>query len=271
MVAFPAQVGISVDKKFVMEDSSPPPSLEDTPGTSLFARLTNIFVTPTEVFDEIKSSKRTPANWIAPLVAGIVAGVVYTIVVFSQPAVIQQMQEAQEKKFEQMVASGKTTQQKADEGTAALEKFMTPGMLKLFGSLGSVLMNTALLFFTALIFWAVGSRAFQADFHYLKAVEAVGVSTMINVVGAIVAMLLAVIYGNMAMTPGPALLIKPFDAANKIHLSLSALNLFSIWYVGVLSIGLARMTGAAFSKAAMWLYGIWAALTFGPIWLFGGN
>ena len=254
-----------------MEDSPPPPILEDSPRTSLVARLTNIFVTPTEVFDEVKSSKRTPENWIAPLVAGIIAGVVYTMVVFSQPAVIRQMQEAQEKKFEQLVAAGKMTQQQADQATATVEKFMTPGMLKLFGSLSSVLMSAALLFFTALIFWAVGSRAFQSDFHYLKAVEAVGVATMINVVGAIVAMLLAVIYGNMAMTPGPALLIKPFDAANKIHLSLSALNLFSLWYVGVLSIGLARMTGAPFSKTAVWLYGIWAALTFGPIWLFGGT
>ena len=255
-----------------MEPSLPPSIGEArTPPTSLFARLTNLFVAPGEVFDEIKASKRTPANWIVPLVISVIASVIYTLVVFSQPAVIQRMQEAQGKKFEELVATGKMTQQKADQAVAAVEKIMSPGFLKILGCLSSVLINAALLFFTALIFWAVGSRALQADFHYLKAVEAVGISNMINVVGTIVAMLLAVIYGDMSMTPGPALLIKPFDAANKVHLMLSALNLFSLWYVGVLSLGLARMTGADFSKTAGWLFGIWAALTFGPIWLFGGK
>lgn len=233
--------------------------------------MTNIFVAPTEVFDEIKSSKPTPANWIAPLVLCVIAGVVYTLVVFSQPGVIRGMQDAQEKKYQQLVADGKMTQPQADQTLATVQKYMGPGFLKITGSLGVVLINVIVLFFTAFIFWAVGSRALQGNFHYLKAVEAVGLSTMINVVGAIVAMLLAVIYGNMLITPGPALLLRPFDAANKVHLMLSALNVFSLWYVGVLSIGLARLTGASFSKAALWLYGIWAVVTLVRIWLFAGK
>ena len=256
-----------------MEEAQPPPILETpgAPSTSLLSRLTNVFVAPGEVFDEIKSAKPTPTNWVVPLVIGILVSVIYTLVVFSQPGVVQRMQEVQEKKFQQMVAAGKMTQQQADQTIATVQKFMSPGFLKIMGCVSSVVINAVLLFFTSLIFWAVGSRALQGNFHYLKAVEAVGVSTMINVVGTVVAMLLAVIYGNMSITPGPALLIRPFDAANKLHLMLSALNVFSLWYVGILSVGLARLTGASFLKAALWLYAIWAALTLGPIWLFGGK
>jgi hypothetical protein len=194
-------------------------------------------------------------------------GVIYTLVVFSQPAVIQNLQQAQEKKFDEMVASGKMTQAQADQAIAAVEKWMNPGFMKIMGCIGTVVANAGILFLSALIFWAVGKRALRANFDYMKAVEAVGLATMINVLGAIVAMLLAVIYGNMMVTPGPALLVSNLDPANSGHRVLSALNVISLWHVAVASIALARLSGAKFAKAATWLFGIWVALTFGPILL----
>ena len=256
-----------------MEEAQPPPILETpgAPSTSLLSRLTNVFVAPGEVFDEIKSSKPTAANWSVPFVLAMIVGVIYTLVVFSQPAIIQQMQQAQEKKFEEMVASGKMTQADADKAIAALQKIMGPGLMKIMGCAGAIVVTAAFLFLAALIFWAVGRRALHGNFSYMKAVEAVGVASMINVVGTIVAMLLAVIYGNMMMTLGPALLVSHFDAANKVHRVLSALNVTSLWCVAVSSIALARFTGARFAKAALWLFGIWAVLTFVPILVFGGK
>ncbi len=256
-----------------MEEIPPPPTSETpgAPSTSLLSRLTNIFVSPNEVFDEIKSSRPNSANWIVPLVAAMLAGIVYTLVVFSQPAVIHRMQEAQEKKFQDMVAAGKMTQAQADQTIATVQKYMSPGFMKLMGCLAAVIMNVLTLLFTALVFWLVGKHAFHADLNYTRSLEAVGVSMMISVLGAVAAMLLAVIYGNIFMTPGPALLVGHFDAANKVHRILSALSLTSLWYVAVLSIGLTRLTGASFLKSAAWLYAIWAALTLGPILLFGGK
>ena len=255
-----------------MEESQPP-SIQETPppSTSLIARLMNVFVAPGEVFDEIKTSPPQPANWIVPLVLTMIVGVIYTLVVFSQPAVIQKMQEAQEKKFQEMVASGKMTQAQADQTIEAVQKWMSPGFMKIMGCVGSVVVSTAMLFLASLIFWAVGKRALHGNFTYMKAVEAVGLANTINVLGAIVAMLLAVIYGNMRMTLGPVLLVSPFDEANTMHRILSALNLTSIWYVAVASIALARLSGATFAKAAVWLFAIWAAFTLGPILAFGGK
>lgn len=256
-----------------MEESQPPSILETPPppSTSLVSRLTNVFVAPGEVFDEIKSSPPQPGNWVVPLVLAMIAGVIYTLVVFSQPAVIQGMQQAQEKKFQEMVASGKMTQAQADQAIATTEKFMSPGFMKIMGCVGSTIVNAAILFLAALIFWAVGKRALHGNFTYMKAVEAVGLATMINVLGAIVAMLLATIYGNMMMTPGPVLLVSNFDAANKVHRFLSALSVTSLWYVAVASIALARLSGTTFAKAALWVFGIWALFTFGPILVFSGK
>ena len=46
---------------------------------------------------------------------------------------------------------------------------------------------------------------------------------------------------------------------------LSSLNLVTLWYVGVLSVGLSKLTGKPFLTAALWLYGIWAVLRAGII------
>jgi len=250
-----------------MEESLPP-SIQETPppSTSLLSRLTNVFVAPGEVFDEIKASPPQPINWVVPLILSMVVGVIYTLVVFSQPAISQKMREAQEEKFQELVEAKKMTQQDADRTIAIVQK-ATKIMAPVFAIVGSA----AMLFLSALIFWAVGLRALHGNFSYMKAVEALGLASMISILGAIVAMLLAVIYGNMMMTLGPALLIKPFDAANKVHRILSALNVMSLWYVAVASIALARLSGSSFAKAALWLFGIWAVFTFGPILAFGGK
>jgi hypothetical protein len=201
----------------------------------------------------------------------MIAGIAFTLVVFSQPAVIQNMQNAQEKKFDEMVASGKKTQAQADQALATVQKFMNPGFVKAMGCVGVVVANVVLLFLTGLVFWAIGRRALHGHFSYMKGVEAVGAASMISVLGVIVAMLLSVIYGKMMMTLGPALLVSNFDEANKAHRILSALNVMSIWYVVVMAIALARLAGATFAKAALWAFGIWAVFTFIPIFVFGGK
>jgi hypothetical protein len=70
-------------------------------------------------------------------------------------------------------------------------------------------------------------------------------------------MLLAVIYANPAMTPGPVLFVSHYDPNNKVHMLLSALNVMTLWYIGVLALGMARLSRASFGKAAVWLYGLW--------------
>lgn len=236
--------------------------------SSLASRLMNIFVAPGEVFDELKAGPPKAANWVVPLVLAMIVGVVYTIVIFSQPGILQKIKEANEKKFQQMVDQGKMTQKQADETVAKVEQFMTPLFFKLTGSFGALVMNAAFLFLIATILWLLGRFFFKSEMTYAQALQANGLSTMIYMLGVIVAMLLAVIYGNTAMTPGPVLLISHFDEADKLHWILSALNVFTLWYLAVLAVALTKLSGASFLKAALWLYGLWAFFTFGSIFVF---
>jgi hypothetical protein len=241
------------------------------PRTSLVARLTNIFVAPGEVFAEVKDSAPVPANWIAPMVIAMVAGIIYSMVVFSQPAVIQGMKDAREKQLQEQVSTGKITQKQADAATDVAERFMTPTMLKTFGILGSIFATAAGLFFWALAAWLIGRFALRGPLDYMRAVEAVGLSMMISVLGAIISMLLAVIYGDPGAKPSPALLLSHFDSHNRGHVLLASLDVTTLWFLAVLSLGLARLTGTGFARAAAWLYGFWAFLTAGSAWLFIGR
>ena len=256
-----------------MEEAQPSNSNVDavSPETSLGNRMMNVFIAPAEVFDEIKSSPPRTGNWLMPMILAIVVGWVYTVLVFSQPGVIQAMKDAQARKWQQMVDSGKYTQKQADQIQAMSENFMTPTFLRVVGILGVLISQPALLFLLALIVWLLGTKAFGGNFEYMKAVEVVGMSAMIAVVGAIVSMLLAVIYGSIYMTPGPVLLVGHFDPLNKVHMALSTMNLGSLWYVGVVATGLSRLSGASFLKSALWGFGIWALFTLGPVLAFGGK
>ena len=219
----------------------------------------NVFAAPGEVFDEIKTSKPSTANWLVPVLCSCLVGVIYVMIIFSQPTVQQQLREQQAKKFEQMVKEGKMKAEDAEQAKAKLEA-MGPTLTKIFGSAGAIVASFVWLLLLAGVLKLAGRVLFKAAFPYQKALEAAGLASMITILSAVINMLLVVAMGNMFVTPGPALFVRDFDPANKTHLILSSVNVMTLWYVGVLAIGLARLSAVSFGKAALWLYGLWLVL-----------
>src|SRR5260221_6341536 len=108
--------------------SAPPPPAPAPPATSLPARLLNVFAVPGDVFEEIKSSRPSVANWLVPMILMAIVGVISAIVMFSQPAIQQEVREQQSKAIEQRVKGGQMTRAQADQMEAMAEKYMTPTM-----------------------------------------------------------------------------------------------------------------------------------------------
>jgi Yip1 domain len=236
----------------------PQPTSPAPPATSLIARLMNVFVAPGEVFEEVKNSPPATGNWLAPALILAVAGLISVLVIYSQPAIIQQIREQQQKAFDQQVASGKMTQEQADRAMAVAEKFSGPAMMKTIGSFGAILGSFIYIFWWSLILWLLGLWLLKAKLNYLKVLEVVGLAIMISVLGTIVATLLSVILGRPA-APNLALLISHFDPKNKIHLLLGVANVFMFWLLGALAVGLARLSGTSFAKALAVVAGWWVA------------
>lgn len=242
-----------------MEPETQPPPVEAPapPTTSLLSRLTNVFVAPGEVFDEVSASPHRTGNWLVPVLLSCLMGIVFSVVAFSQETIVHDLRAAQEKAVQDQVDAGKMSQAQADQAIQAMQRFMSPTVMMLFGSVASVFASFAWLFFLALCLWGVGLLVFKARFGYLKAAEVCGLAQMIGVLGALITMLLVLWKGNLQMTLGPALLIPEFDPSNKTHLLLAALNVMSLWEMAVLAIGLAKISGTSFLKSALWIFVPW--------------
>lgn len=257
-----------------MNDTKPPimspDGTADEPSvatTSVGAKLTNIFVQPGDVFDEVRQSPHNFLNWLVPTLISVVVGLVFVWVVFSQDTIMQQMRDAQAKEIEAKVTAGKMSQQQADQAIQVTQRFMTPLVIKALGSVFTLLGCFAWLFGLSLLFWLIGRFVLKADFGYLKAVEVTGLAAMITVLGTVLTMLIVVAMGNLAMNPGPVLLVRDFDSANKLHRVLSALSLPMLWHLAVMGTGLSRLSGRSWLAGAACVFIPYAVIQAGLILL----
>jgi hypothetical protein len=235
----------------------PPPPFEPTaPRMSLAGRLTNLYAAPTEVFDEIKSAPTRTANWLTPAIMLMVLSWVSGWLIFSQPAIQQQISDISNRAVDRQVEKGKLTSSQADQARAAVEKYGSIGY-KVGAVIGPVFMALVTPFWGGLVLWLVGSFVFKAPFPYLKAVEIAGLANMILVLDVVVRTALILITGNLFSTLSLSLLVKDFDPQNTLHSVLALVNVMTFWLLTIRALGLARLTGVSVVKAAVWVFGIW--------------
>jgi hypothetical protein len=245
-----------------MQETSPPlpespEQAPSAPSMSLGARLLNVFACPGDVFEEVKASRPSAGNWLVPGLMLSIVGVVFALIVFSQPAIVQTLKEQQEKKMDQLVKDGKMSRSDADRAIEQIDRYTGPTVLKLIGSVGSFLFTFGRMLWWGLILMLLGRWFLNARFSYGKSLEVAGLALMISTLGVIVSMLLIVKFERLSASPGLGMAIADFDVSRKSHLFAGAANIFSIWQVCVLAVGLSRLAGARFTKALLVIFVYW--------------
>jgi hypothetical protein len=227
---------------------------------SLAARLLNVFAIPGEVFEVVKASRFRVWNWLLPALLSVLVGMVTISVLMSQPSVqrlVVARSEQQAKALDQQVKAGKITRADANQVQAATRIITDPVTLKTMGFTAAALIGVVRVFWWAFILWLLGRLFLKVRFGYLKALEVAGLGLMISVLGGIVMLLLTVNLNKMFGSPGLALVVADFDAARKSPLLVGATTVFSFWLVGVLSVGLAKLAGVPFLRAAWFVFAVW--------------
>src|SRR5437762_2999934 len=176
-----------------MNTEEPPPISEPQPGNqppvntpprmSLVARLLNVFAVPSDVFSDVKTAPNSTSNWLVPAVLSAVIGALAAIIILSQPAIQQQLREAQAKAMEQQVKAGKITQVQADQFAATMEKFMGPTVLKMAGAAGAVVVSFVHVLWWAFMLWLMSRWPLRVQIAFPKALEVAGLGMMINILG----------------------------------------------------------------------------------------
>jgi hypothetical protein len=244
----------------ILPTTEPPPGVPPTPATSLAGRLMSVFAAPGDVFSEVKTAAPSVANWLVPAVLFMVLSWLSAGLIFSQPAIRQQISELSTKAIDRQVEKGKLSSAQAEQARAAAEKFGGVGY-----KIGAVVAPICVAFISpflgGLILWLVGSFALKGPFPYMKAVEVAGLSNMILALNVLVKTLLILITGNLFASTSLALLVKDFDPQNSFHSLLTMMDVMVLWLLTVRAIGLARLCGASVGKAALWIFGIWIVFT----------
>lgn len=221
----------------------------------------NVFAMPGEVFEEVKAAAHAAGNWLVPALIGSLVGVVSVFIVLSQPEIQQQLREQQdqaiEKRLDKMIKAGQMTRQQADQQKEVAAKFMGPAIMKISGAIAATFWSFARVFLWALVLWLLGRWLLSVRFGYLKAAEIAGLAGMIGVLGTLAKLLLQVNLSNLASSPSLAIAVKNFDAQNPWHLVLAGLNVFDLWELAVMALGLARLAGVPFVRAAFPVFGVW--------------
>jgi hypothetical protein len=234
----------------------PLPSLEPSPratppAMSLAARLLNVFAIPGEVFAGVKAGRSSIGNWLVPALLSAVVGTLAAVVILSQPVAQKQMREQQAKLLAKQVQAGTLTRGQADQMLTLVEKLTVP-IAAVLTSLASVIR----VLWWAFVLRLLGVLFLRVRLGYLKLLEVAGLGTMISVLGAAVTLLLTVKLGADG-TSGLGMVVSDLDALQKSPVVLGAATVFSLWLVAVMSVGLARLAGVPFLRAAWPVLGYW--------------
>jgi hypothetical protein len=248
-----------------MNDSTPSEPLEtpvSTPSpTSLGARLINILVTPSDVFEEVKASPPRTANWLVPALVAMIVGWIGAWLVLNQEAIKQQFSDMQEKQYQKLIEQGRMTRDQLEAQRPMMDK-----VANISRQVGMYLVPPlsafGLIFWWALVTFLLGRYVLGGRFSYMKAVEVSGLIGVWVILEAVIKTLLMLTFGSLFAGPNLAMvLVKDFDATNLTHGLLAAVDIVTFWVLTVRSIGLARLSGASMGKAAAWVFGLWILWT----------
>ena len=228
---------------------------------SLLARLLNIFAIPGEVFEDVKRAPISIGNWLVPILLAAVIGATTASLIFSQPTVVPEMRDKQIKSTNGLVEAGKMTRAEGDQMIKLVEWVTQPAVLKTASAVAAVVISIARVFWWAFILWVLGIVFLKQRFSFLKAAEVAGLATLISVLGEVVMLLLTFGFGEHGANGG--LTLEQLAAKQQMPVRLILANVFSIWLMGLMASGLARLAGVRFSRTFLLVFGYWILLQMG--------
>ena len=181
--------------------------------------MLNVFVYPSDVFDEVVAAPPTAKHWVVPTLLVCLSGVMLL----------------------QVTA-------RFGEGTSSLAAPVTSSFTVCLGTFAGV-------FWCAFVIWFMGRTFLKTHFAFGKALEVAGLASLILVLGNVVTILLIPAFGDAHARPALSLLAKGLDPRGRAL--LDTLDLFQLWSIGTLAVGLSRLSGATFKEAGFWVFGYW--------------
>ena len=231
---------------------------------SMLDKLTNLFASPGEVFEDVRLTEPTNSNWLVPWLAYFVIFLLTHLFILNNPSLTSQLSVAIKEQFDasvkEAITKGALTREAAD---SQYEQFAKPGSAGfMMISIGGMLFGSIVVLFSlALFYWLVGKSAMSADASYMKVVEVIGLTYFIGGLERLVTTLLMFATDSIQASPSLALFLSSVDPANKAHVALSKANAFTFWDPTVTSVGLSKLFQKDFPKVFVLVLALWLLWT----------
>ncbi len=232
-----------------------PTSAETVQPMSFSEKLTNIFASPGELFENVRMTDKTTRNWLVPWAVFVVIAIVMGQLIVHNASLADQLDTTIRHELDKRVQEGKMTQVEADRAY----EFVKPGTTMFtVGQVGwTALVSLATLFALALLYWLIGKTAMKATVQYMKVTEVVGLVFLIVALEQIVTTLMMIAMDSIHATPSLGIFVSNFDMENKAHLALAKINVFTFWNLSVVGVGLSKLFQRDFQKVLVLVFAAW--------------
>lgn len=229
-------------------------------------KLVGVFTEPGITFQKISAFKPKAVDWFIPLLIVVIASSVAYLVLMSNPQIKYQIIEKQIESLQKQVEKGNLTQEMADQQEERIREFSEGSLSSLISIVGIVFGSFIIFFIIAGVFFLASKFILKGDGSYSSAMVAYGLPHYVVVIQVIVTVIAALLMGKFLEGVSVASLLQ-MDTTTFTGMLASKLDIFSIWFYSLFSIGLAKMFKAeSTGKYFGLVFGMW--IGFSIIWFF---
>ena len=236
--------------------------LEKEERPSFIDKFSGIFTEPAATFEKIKKTSPHFTDWVFPILLFVIVAAVINFLAMSDPVISMKLQEKQmekiEKNFNELVEKGNMTQEQADEQLDMIRenigKQLESG--KYIQALSLLIVSFIFFFILSGFYYLVVRFGLHGNGTYSAAMTAYGLPYYIYALQY----LAILIYMYVTQTPVENLSLATllhYDTDSYLGILLGKLDVFSVWFYYVVSLGFSKLFEVDFKKTAITIFGIW--------------
>ncbi len=216
-------------------------------------KLVGVISEPGVTFEKTSKFPPRTGDWLIPLVLLIIFSVASQFILFSNAEIKYQFTQKQSEALQKAVNEGKVTQEQADKQM----QFMSGPMMRIVSTVSTVIFIPIMFFVISFILFLFSKFALKGDGTYSSVLSANGLSEYIVLIHIILSTVAGMILGKLLQDVSVTSLLG-MDKSSLGGWLLSFVDVVTIWFMAVLSIGLAKMFKAQSTmKYFIMVFGLW--------------
>jgi hypothetical protein len=234
-----------------------------------------VFAEPGATFSKMAKSEPRHLDWFLPVILTIVVAIISNFVMMSNPyiknSVIEKQMEKIEQSFQEAVDEGKMSKEQASAQMETIRENMERNMAagQVFQVIGTFIFIFVSFFVISLVFWLAAKFGLKGEGSYADTMVAFGLPYYISIIQVFVMVILALSMDKFFQATSVASFVDA-DTSTITGFLLSKLDVFSIWFYAVVSIGLAKMfKSETTGKYYIMVFGLW--IGFSLLFFFAGK